>query len=168
MSFELPSQHRRAQPRVRWLAASFLVEAMLLLLFVMASLAVITSMLAESAERAAQSQALTDAVTLATTAAERFSADPLSAPTEGVAQNLVFTCDVTSDAREGGTMYKASIAVYEADGQALAGIAARKAAREEREGAREGEQPEARANALPQVKGTPLYKLSTEAYESEA
>ena len=111
MSFELPSHRRSVQPRVRWLAASFLVEAMLLLFFVMASMAVVTAMFAESVERSEQGTALTDAVALATSAAERFTADPASLEAELAEGGLVASCAVEEQERAGGTMYIATIDV---------------------------------------------------------
>ena len=148
MSFELPNQHRRSQPRVHWLAASFLVEAMLLLLFIMASLAILTSMFAESAERSVQSRSLTEAVALATSAAERFSADPSSVAANEVEGGYIVTCDVAKEPRPGGTMYRATVRVYEAEGESAG------------EGKTTSEEP---ASTVAQKA---IYELSTCKYES--
>ena len=43
MSFQLPSQRTSVAPRKRWAGAAFLVEAMLLLLFLVASMSIFTS-----------------------------------------------------------------------------------------------------------------------------
>ena len=61
MSFQLPSQRTSVAPRKRWAGAAFLVEAMLLLLFLVASMAIFTQLFAATAERANESRNLTDA-----------------------------------------------------------------------------------------------------------
>lgn len=115
MSFQLPTQRKSVAPRTRWSGAAFLVEAMLLLVFVMASLAVFTQMFAASSERANQSGALTDAVAVASTTAEQFSADPTGVAPEATVGDMRVLCQVTPESRPGGTMYRAAISVYAAN-----------------------------------------------------
>ena len=112
MSFELPTHRKVIGVRPRWSGAAFLVEAMLLLVFIMASLAVFTQLFAASAERANQSRDLTDAVAIASTTAERFAADPQGVAREFTQGRLRVVCDVRPEARQGGTMYYATISVY--------------------------------------------------------
>lgn len=112
MSFELPTERKAQGVQSRWSGAAFLIEAMLLLVFVMASLAVFVQMFAASTERANQSRDLTDAVAVVTTVAERFSADPANAQTDYWEGDLHVVCKVTPDTRAGGTLYSATISVY--------------------------------------------------------
>ena len=120
MSFELPSERKVFVARSRWPGAAFLVEAMLLLVFIMASLALFTQLFAAATERAGESKALTDAVALASTTAERFAADPLAVPAEQTSGDLRVVCSVSPEARSGGTLYHAVISVY--DAKAAAGV----------------------------------------------
>ena len=106
------SMQRRHQPRVRWEAAAFLVETMMLVLFIMASLAVLTAMYAQAAQRSTESDELSGAVAMAISAAERFSADPAAMPQRMEQDGLTLVCDVTADEREAGTLYRATIRVY--------------------------------------------------------
>lgn len=114
MSFQLPSQRTSVAPRKRWAGAAFLVEAMLLLLFLVASMAIFTQLFAATAERANESRNLTDAVAIATSTAERFAANPADAACDEVKDGLRVICDVAPSKRDGGTIYYATISVYDA------------------------------------------------------
>ena len=94
-----------------------MVEAMLLLVFLIGSLALFTSLFASSVKRGDESRELTVAVAVASDTAERFAADPSSVPASTVKNDMVVTCDVTDDKRPGGTYHKALITVYGADAQ---------------------------------------------------
>lgn len=163
MSFSLPTQRTQTAYRSRWSGVAFLIEAMLLLVFVMASLAVFTQLFAESGERANQSKALTDAVAIASTTAERFAADPQGIDSRFEYEGLLVTCDVTSETRAGGTLWHADIAVYSADepkaapGQALAAVTEEGAADTDANG---------QGAVAADAQGGPLYSISTAVYES--
>ena len=115
MSFELPTQRTSVAPRKRWAGAAFLVEAMLLLLFLMASIAIFTQLFAATAERSNESRNLTDAVAVATSTAERFAANPADAACDETRDGLRIICEVSPSKRGGGTIYYATISVYDAD-----------------------------------------------------
>jgi len=144
MSFQLPTKRTSVVARTRWSGAAFLVEAMLLLVFIMASLAVFTQLFSTSAERAIESRDLTDAVAAASATAERFCADPLTVESETQVGGLRVICQVTPERRTGGVIYYATISVY---GDADASES---------------------KPAEPQAAPTPLYTVQTAKYESGA
>ena len=156
MSFELPKERKSTLYRSRWSGAAFIVEAMLLLAFVAASLAVVTQLFAASAEHATQSRYLTDAVAVASATAERFSADPKSIDSEFERDDLRVLCDITSEETKGGTLWHAAISVYPKDVDSLnwaAPVADVQATSNDPAQASDGP--------------TPLYVLTTSVYESE-
>lgn len=115
MSFQLPTKRAPSVARTRWSGAAFLVEAMLLLVFVAASLALFVQLFAASADRAAASRELTDAIAVATATAERFCADPVGVEGEFTEGDMLVVCRVEPQKRTYGTMYYATISVYPAD-----------------------------------------------------
>lgn len=117
MSFQLPTKRTSVVARPRWSGAAFLVEAMLLLVFIMASLAVFTQLFAASAERANESRSLTDAVAVATATAEHFCADPLGVESEFIEGDQRVICQVTPERRAGGVIYYATISVFGANSE---------------------------------------------------
>lgn len=116
MSFELPAHRPVTSTRPGWASAAFIVESLLLLVFLVGSLAIFTQMFAVSAGQAAQGATLSAAVAAAGNTAERFAADPESIEPQTQEGDLRVVCDVTSDARSGGTLYHATISVFEANG----------------------------------------------------
>ncbi len=90
---------------------AFLAEALLILLFVVCSVAIISQMFAASSERARQSYNLSNAIELATSAAEEFSCSPESVNEEFSAKGLLVSRSVESVTLEAGVMYKAHISV---------------------------------------------------------
>ena len=112
MSFELPSHRKEIAQHGRWPGAAFLIEALLLLVFVMASLAVLTQMFATASDHANRSRDLTDAVAATSTVAECFAAEPTSVPEKQSIGNMHVTCLVTIEHRAGGTLYSAHICAY--------------------------------------------------------
>ena len=147
--------------RSRWSGAAFLVEAMLLLVFMAVSLVVLTQMFAASAERAAQSGQLAQAVAAASNAAEGFSAHPHEGVREYVDAGMIVVVESESDQREGGTLYRANITVYPISGSFGSGASATGASKEASE-------DDARSNSiLRTVAGAdPVYTLTTSVYES--
>lgn len=119
MSLNLSSHRPSYKQRPSWSGSAFIVEALLLLVFLMASLAIFTQLFALSAEQSAESDKLSQAVATASTVAERFSADPMSIEATEAVNGLVVQCDTSSETRDSGVMYKATISVYERDGAAV-------------------------------------------------
>lgn len=101
--------------RPSWSGVAFIVEAMLLLVFLIGSLALLTSLFASSVQRGNESRELTAAVALASDTAERFCADPASIEERFAKDGLTVVCDVSDEARAGGVYYKADITVYGKD-----------------------------------------------------
>ena len=96
-----------------WAASAFVIEAIVLLAFLIASSAVFVQLFSASLVRSQESGATAAAVAAATTVAERFAADPANA--QGVTQvgDLVVTCETDSEKRVRGTLYHAHISVYQ-------------------------------------------------------
>lgn len=65
-----------------WHGAAFIVEALVLLVFLIASLAVIMQVIAGAHERSIEADRLSNAIILASNDAEAFAADPTSGNTE--------------------------------------------------------------------------------------
>ena len=112
MSFQLPTQRKAVAARPRWSGVAFLVEAMLLLVFLMASLAVCTQLFAEASSRAGESEALTEAVVAGTAVAERFAANPSGVEHQSREGDMLVVCDSRIDQRVSGAMHYATISVY--------------------------------------------------------
>lgn len=143
MSFQLPTKRTSsADEGIRWSGAAMLVEAMLLLAFLIATLAVLTQMFAAAVEKANESAQLTTAVAAASETAERFAANPAGVPDQQVVDNMLVVCKVTDEPHTAGVLYHADISVYAATPGA-----------------------DASAEAAPQ--GEPVYAVSTSHYESE-
>ena len=66
-----------------WHGAAFIVEALVLLVFLIASLAVIMQVIAGAHERSIEADRLSNAIILASNDAEAFAADPTSGNTGG-------------------------------------------------------------------------------------
>ena len=113
MSIDL-ANHQRSRPgRPLWSGTAFLVEALLLLVFLAASLAVFAQLFAVSAEKTAESDRLSRAVAAADNVAEQFAANPHAVSAVKEVDDLVVVCDVVDEPRDGGTLHKATITVYE-------------------------------------------------------
>lgn len=112
MSFELMTKHEEHVTRPSWANVAFIVEAMLLLVFLIASLAVFMQLFSLAIEKSQDSGHLTDAVAAASTTAERFAAEPDSVPAVSKVNGLTVKCDVTPTKHDRGTVFTANIAVY--------------------------------------------------------
>ena len=117
MSFNLTSRRHRFE-RPAWSGTAFLVEALVLLVFLAACVAVFVQLYTHAASQASESRELSHAVAAATDVAERFAADPTSVAETTQADGLVVTCARTEDNAGSGTLYKATISVW--DEEALA------------------------------------------------
>lgn len=141
-----------------WASAAFIVESVVLLLFLAASLAVLTSVFAQSLKGSVESARLDAAVIEATNAAERFAADPAHAEPVVQSGGFVVTCDVTGEKRAGGTLYRAEVKVFAADGGAEG----------EGAGAEAEGDPAAADAATTADPAEPVYALSTARYVPDA
>lgn len=142
MSFQLPTKRTSsAGEGIRWSGAAMLVEAMLLLAFLIATLAVLTQMFAAAVEKANESAQLTAAVAVASDTAERFAANPAGVPDQQVVDNMLVVCKVTDEPHTAGVLYHADISVYAMT-------------------------PGTGADAGAELQGEPVYTVSTSRYES--
>lgn len=128
----LLAAQRRGSPAT-WHGTAFVVEALVLLVFLAFALATFMQLFGAAHERGVEERQLTQAVLLATNDAERFAAAPLdgsgraaygangSALDSGEAAEagtFVVTREVTPVDREGGTLYRATITV-KCDGETV-------------------------------------------------
>lgn len=120
----LPAAHRG--PDAAWHGTAFAVEALVLLAFLAFALAMFMQLFGAAHNRGVEERQLTQAVLLASNAAEEFAAMPLAgtqseafdgdgdalgaAADAGEGEYLV-TREVVPEPTEGGTLYHASIAV---------------------------------------------------------
>ncbi len=104
---------------------AFVVETLVLLVVLVASMAVFTQLLSRATSTADQSERLCRAVSVAESAAEEFSADPVAVEAgksvgAGVAtkgrDGFDVTCKVSEDERGSGTLYRAHIVVSDENG----------------------------------------------------
>lgn len=114
---------------------AFLIEALVLMAVLIASMAVFTQLFTHSAVAAHQAEELTRATLLAQNAAEEFSSDPAAgrrrqdgrpgrrrrgrSAVDG-SDGLTVSCDVDSDAQGRGTLYTAHITVSDDSGEVYA------------------------------------------------
>lgn len=124
-----PNQRKKAT----WTGTAFMIEALVLLFFLIASLAVFTQLFAYSANEAKQAGRLTQATAIAENAAEEFSVNPAAvaqgkpvgqATAQG-AEGFTVSCDVSTETQAAGTFYTAHISVSDSEGEAYALDAAR-------------------------------------------
>lgn len=95
-----------------WTGTAFIVEALLLLVFVAGALAVLLNVFAESYEVGTKSQNEARAILAATNAAETFAAAPAEGFFVASEGDFVTNCVVRAEKTSSGTMYHAQIAVY--------------------------------------------------------
>lgn len=95
---------------------AFFVEALVIMAFLMMSLAVFVQLFATAQLEGASANRLSEAVLVATNRAEEFSADPVAVQASTTEGDFEVTCDVTPTTRAGGTYYEATIHVL-ADGE---------------------------------------------------
>lgn len=113
MSLNL-SNHRLTRPeRPFWSGAAFIVESLLLLVFLVFSLAIFAQASATSIGKAGESAQLTHAVTAASNVAEHFAADPTSVEKYTSISSFVVVCDTVAEDQENGTLYNATLSVYD-------------------------------------------------------
>lgn len=151
-----PRAHDAARVRPPlWHGTAFLIEALVLVAFLMAALAVVLSLFASARAEEARAARLSEAVTLAQNAAEAFAAtdEPVSrVRQEAGAQTgdlYVVAVDVAAEERATGTLYTATISVSAADTP---------------EGADVAEGASGATNAESAAGGEALYTLDTARY----
>ena len=96
-----------------WTSVAFIVESMLLLVFLIGSLAVLTQVFSTSLNRSVESRTLDAATIAAGSIAEHFIANPEDVQEETLLGDLRIECDTTEERHVGGTLYKATITVYD-------------------------------------------------------
>lgn len=110
----LASQARVSDTKTSsWTSVAFIVESVLLLVFLVASMAVLTQVFSSSMNRSVESRTLDAATIAASSIAEHFAADPSDVADEVRLGDLRVTCSVSDQQRPGGTMYTAQIDVYD-------------------------------------------------------
>ena len=105
-----------SRARSSWSSVAFIVESILLLVFLVASLGVLTRVFSASLNHSVESRTLDASTIAATSIAEHFAADPTDVEERVKLGDLVVTCDVTEEPRAAGTMYHARIDVYDMTG----------------------------------------------------
>jgi Tfp pilus assembly protein PilV len=112
MTMQLPTRRRTGSSSAnQWSGASFVVESLVLLFFLVASLAVVMQLFSSSVKRGEQGETLSQAVVLASNKAEQFSADPTSAAGHSQEDDYIVDCAVTPETTSAGILYHASITV---------------------------------------------------------
>lgn len=101
------SRHRGEGPQRK----SFLAEALILLTVLMTAIAIFMSLFSSGERMGIESVQLDHAVLLATSEAERFSADPSSVGEPREEDGLVVVARVTPKETSAGTLYQATIVV---------------------------------------------------------
>lgn len=119
-----PAAHDDSR-RIRSTTA-FVVETLILLMVLAASIGIFTQLFSRATAAADQSTRLCQAVSVAEDAAEEFSADPASVAAgnkvgDGVAlkgrNGYRVSCKTTQDKRDAGTLWRAHITVSDSQGK---------------------------------------------------
>lgn len=142
---------------------AFIVEAMVLLLFLVAALAVFVQMFAYGLTSSRESEDLTNAVAAATQTAEHFAANPASVEEVSQYGDLAVVCEVTPERHDNGTLFRAQITVYHNQAEAETALAERRAAEAEAEASFTGKQ----AAPERETPETAIYSMATSKYEIE-
>ena len=123
-----------------WSSTSFLVEALILLVVLIASMAVFTTLFVHAASGANDAARLSSATAIAQNVAEEFSSNPQAVAAgkkvgEGVAKSgdgdFDVTCKVSSENEGAGVLYTAAITVSDDAGEVYSLTASRYVSRVE-------------------------------------
>ena len=98
-----------ARERQPWHGVAFFVEAIILMVFLVATMAVFTNLLVSSQVRGADTSVLTNAIVVTENEAEAFAAHPEAGTTTVKQGNLTITRTVEAVEGEGGTLYRAEL-----------------------------------------------------------
>lgn len=107
----------RQARKASWHGKAFLVEALVLLVFLVASLSILVALFVQARTEADEGERLSQAVQLAQNAAEEFAADP--AGSQGLAiedGGLMATVQVGEEAHESGSLLNATVTVVDEEG----------------------------------------------------
>ena len=160
--------HRRRTSHVKssWHGKAFLVEALVLLAFLVMSLAVLITLFVNARLESAGGERLAQAVHLAQNAAEEFAANPTDAEALAIEQDgLAVTAQLSYEPHESGTLVRAVIAVTEQGGEAeAAGTAVGEAATGAVDASEAGSDTAGAAEDAPAPDAAPLYTLETARY----
>ena len=115
MSFDLNTQRTQRAQLPRRSSAAFLVEALVLLVFLAAAAAVFVQLFSKAAVQATESVELSQAVAIASNTAERFAADPSSVAEFETVDDLIVKCTTRVEERPSGNLYHATISVFRND-----------------------------------------------------
>ncbi|MEG0375946.1 MAG: hypothetical protein RR505_00220 [Raoultibacter sp.] len=125
MGIRLPAR-KRVTGRRSWHGAAFILEALILLVFLLVFAVILLGLFSDTHARSTEAEQLSGAIVLATNDAEAFAADPqsdtqtfyyvvsdgaISLSSESDPAALAVTRTVSNESRDGGTMYFADIAV---------------------------------------------------------
>lgn len=98
-----------------WTSVAFIVESMLLLVFLIGSLAILTQVFSLSLNRSVESRTLDAATIAAGSIAEHFIANPEDVQEGTLLGDLRIECNTTEERHVDGTLYKATITVYDVE-----------------------------------------------------
>lgn len=110
-----PSSAARGGRTRSWAGAAFIVEALVLLVFLTASLAVMFSLFVQAYLLGTQSKSESTAIQLGSNVAEIFAADPTVVEEFLVNGDYAVRCSVQTSAETAGTLYYADIVVCSMD-----------------------------------------------------
>lgn len=96
---------------------AFLIEALVVLALLMMSLAVFVKLFSSAQLEGVQSVQQSQAIMMATNAAEVFSANPTKVEHAVTADGLTTTCDVEAVPHDAGTLYNATITVSDGESE---------------------------------------------------
>ncbi len=99
--------------KTSWSSIAFMVESILLLLFLVISIAVLTKTFAASIITSMEGRSLDAATIAATGVAEQFTANPETVEGNTKIGDMLVVCDVEKEVHDAGTLYVANISVYD-------------------------------------------------------
>lgn len=99
--------------RSSWTSVAFIVESILLLVFLIASLAILIQVFVASLNKSVESRTLDAATIAASSIAEHFAANPSDVQNETLLGDLRIVCSVQDEPRSSGTLYRAHIDVFD-------------------------------------------------------
>lgn len=94
---------------------AFLIEALVVLAFLMLSLAVFVKLFSSAQLEGFRANRQSQAIIMASNTAEVFSADPTKVESSMTTDGLTTTCDVEAVQHEAGTLYNATITVCDGE-----------------------------------------------------
>ena len=114
MSFSLTSTIRTRFARPGWAGVALIVEALVLVIFLAAAVAIFTRLFSGAAAQSDEALRLAQAVAAAQSTAERFAADPKDVSlVEDADGGLTVVTEITRSETAAGMLYRAVISVYE-------------------------------------------------------